>query len=548
MAEKLQKEELMEESEEDEEWEECDEDTEDSQVTCLFCSQTFTSPEVTFTHCTTSHDLDLVRWSRQHGVDCIQYIKMINYIRLKKPSPAEVKSSFTQNTWPWDNNDYMNPADPEDLLLQYDIEDEDDGGMCGVMGPGGSITFDGPPLNMEKLTNKKAPQNSSSSEMNGVSQSELEATCARLKDAECRVKQLEEELSRVLGDFEKVKKVTQDLLMSQPSQPIKSENAVQMLTEDEDDVYFGSYAHFSIHQEMLKDKVRTESYRDFMYKNPDLFKDKVVLDVGCGTGILSMFAARAGARKVIGVDQSEIVFQAMDIVRENGLENIVTLIKGRIEDVDLPVDKVDIIISEWMGYFLLFESMLDSVLYARDKYLQPNGVVHPDRCTIVLAALDDPDLHTNHVTYWDDVYGFKMTCMKSEVIKEASVQIVKAEKILSDHVIVKDLDTCTCSLSDLQFSQDFILTASGVGHINAVAGYFDIFFHKGCSNKVMFSTGPQATATHWKQTIFLLEKPLKVTTGQQIKGHIVCKKNRRDPRSLVISLTLDNVTQNFLMQ
>lgn len=61
--------------------------------------------------------------------------------------------------------------------------------------------------------------------------------------------------------------------------------------------------------------MRTESYRDFMYQNPALFKDKVVLDVGCGTGILSMFAARAGARKVIGVDQSEIVYQAMDIVR-----------------------------------------------------------------------------------------------------------------------------------------------------------------------------------------------------------------------------------------
>lgn len=40
--------------------------------------------------------------------------------------------------------------------------------------------------------------------------------------------------------------------MSQPTQPIKADNAVQMLTEDEDDVYFGSYAHFSIHQEMLK--------------------------------------------------------------------------------------------------------------------------------------------------------------------------------------------------------------------------------------------------------------------------------------------------------
>jgi len=54
-------------------------------------------------------------------------------------------------------------------------------------------------------------------------------------------------------------------------------------------------------QEMLKDEVRTLTYRDSMYHNRHLFRDKVVLDIGCGTGILCMFAAKAGARKVIGV-------------------------------------------------------------------------------------------------------------------------------------------------------------------------------------------------------------------------------------------------------
>lgn len=48
---------------------------------------------------------------------------------------------------------------------------------------------------------------------------------------------------------------------------------------------------------------------------------------------------------------------------------MITLIKGKVEEVELPVPKVDIIISEWMGYFLLYESMLDTVLYARDKWL-----------------------------------------------------------------------------------------------------------------------------------------------------------------------------------
>lgn len=48
------------------------------------------------------------------------------------------------------------------------------------------------------------------------------------------------------------------------------------------------------------------------------------------------------------------------------LDDKIDVIQGTIESVELP-EKVDIIISEWMGYFLLRESMLDSVIYARDR-------------------------------------------------------------------------------------------------------------------------------------------------------------------------------------
>lgn len=131
------------------------------------------------------------------------------------------------------------------------------------------------------------------------------------------------------------------------------------------DYYFDSYAHFGIHEEMLKDEVRTLTYRNSMYHNKHLFKNKIVLDVGCGTGILSMFAAKAGAKQVYGVDMSGIVEQARAIVEKNGFSDKVTIIRGKIEEITLPVPKVDIIISEWMGYCLFYESMLDSVLFAR---------------------------------------------------------------------------------------------------------------------------------------------------------------------------------------
>merc|ERR1712137_1513812 len=153
------------------------------------------------------------------------------------------------------------------------------------------------------------------------------------------------------------------------------------------DYYFDSYAHFGIHEEMLKDEVRTLTYRNSMYHNKHLFKNKIVLDVGCGTGILSMFAAKAGAKQVYGVDMSGIIEQAKIITAKNGFADKVTLIRGKIEEIVLPVPKVDIIISEWMGYCLFYESMLDSVLYARDKWLAPDGLMFPDRATLYVTAM-----------------------------------------------------------------------------------------------------------------------------------------------------------------
>ena len=90
-----------------------------------------------------------------------------------------------------------------------------------------------------------------------------------------------------------------DTADSQKSPTGRPKVAVNEMTSK--DYYFDSYAHFGIHEEMLKDEVRTITYRNSMYHNSHLFKNKVVMDIGCGTGILCMFAAKAGAKRVIGV-------------------------------------------------------------------------------------------------------------------------------------------------------------------------------------------------------------------------------------------------------
>ena len=95
---------------------------------------------------------------------------------------------------------------------------------------------------------------------------------------------------------------------------------------------------------------------------------------------------------------SSIIEKAREIVAVNGMANKITLLQGKMEEVQLPFPKVDIIISEWMGYFLLYESMLDTVLYARDNYLVPGGKIFPDRATMYVAGIEDGE-------YKDDKIG-----------------------------------------------------------------------------------------------------------------------------------------------
>jgi protein arginine N-methyltransferase 1 len=157
------------------------------------------------------------------------------------------------------------------------------------------------------------------------------------------------------------------------------------------DYYFKSYSNVGIHEEMLRDKERTLSYRAAILRNKHLFKGKKVLDVGCGTGILSMFAASAGAAKVFAVDMASITNQAKRIVKENGFGDVIEVINGKIEEIELPVEEVDIIVSEWMGYCLLYESMMDCGLFARDKWLRKDGkgMILPDRAKMYLGKFGD---------------------------------------------------------------------------------------------------------------------------------------------------------------
>ncbi|KAI5811609.1 arginine n-methyltransferase-like protein [Peziza echinospora] len=299
--------------------------------------------------------------------------------------------------------------------------------------------------------------------------------------------------------------------------------------------YFQSYNHHGIHEEMLKDEVRTNAYKNAIYQNRHLFKDKIVLDVGCGTSILSMFAVQAGAKHVYGIDMSTIIEKAREIVKVNHMEDRITLIQGKMEDIELPVDKVDIIISEWMGYFLLYESMLDTVLYARDKYLAPGGLIFPDKATIHMAAIEDGEYKEEKIGFWNNVYGFDFSPLKHTALSEPLVDTVDFKAVVTDPTAVFPIDLYTVTAAELAFSVPFELTVRRDDFVHALIAWFDIDFSC-CHKPIKFSTGPHAKYTHWKQTVFYLREMLTVKEGERITGQLTSKPTKTNKRDLDVTI------------
>jgi len=306
------------------------------------------------------------------------------------------------------------------------------------------------------------------------------------------------------------------------------------------DYYFDSYAHFGIHEEMLKDEVRTLTYRNSMWHNKHLFKGKVVLDVGCGTGILSMFAAKAGASKVIGVDMSSIVEHAKKIVADNNLSDIVEIIRGKVEEVTLPagIEKVDIIISEWMGYCLFYESMLDTVLYARDKWLKPGGLMFPDRATLYVTAIEDRQYKDDKIYWWDDVYGFDMSAIRRVAVSEPIVDVVDRNQVVASSCLVKEIDIQTCTKEDIPFDSPFQIQCKRNDYVHALVTFFNVEFTH-CHKRVGFSTAPEAPYTHWKQTVFYLNEYLTCKKGEEVKGRFKMVPNTRNKRDMDFDVSIE---------
>ncbi|KAI1382756.1 S-adenosyl-L-methionine-dependent methyltransferase [Hypoxylon trugodes] len=549
--------------EEDEGWSDAegveDENEEDPEVISLLDDRVFPDVMSMLAHCKEKHGFDFLGVRQRLQLDFHGCVKLVNFIRQRVHEGLSVTEDISWSDI--DHEQYLKPVLDDDAVI------------LGL--------FDLPELKPVAPT-----QDGSNGDL--------------VDDLLKRNNELQEELARVKTQFDSYRVAVQQTLDERwgDVDQAEAESAAAKSAgkekggekkEDESKYYWESYAGADIHETMLKDTVRTDAYRDFIYNNKHLFAGKTVLDIGCGTGILSMFCARAGAAKVIAVDASAIITKAQENIFHNGLSSVITCVHGRIEEASLPVDEVDIIVSEWMGYCLLFEAMLPSVLYARDKYLRPSGLLVPSHASIWVAPVADPQYVADNVSFWRDVYGFDMHAMQAGIYDEARVlswPLTTASTTSSSSSIphptplsffstpentstipgtpspFKLLNLYETQVADLSFGAAFSTTLSR--DIDALDGFlvwFDMFFspvrdstsHKveltstaaewaaaDPQNRIAFTTGPHGKDTHWRQGL-LLCKPKEgtsaVTKGSEIKGEITFSVPEDHARGLSIKVS-----------
>ncbi|GAB5358955.1 hypothetical protein AAMO2058_000503400 [Amorphochlora amoebiformis] len=294
------------------------------------------------------------------------------------------------------------------------------------------------------------------------------------------------------------------------------------------DCYFSSYAYLYHQKEMLQDESRMAAYHGAIMSNPALFRNKTVLDVGAGTGVLSIWASKAGAQKVYAVEYTDMAKFAKRICAYNTPPGAIEVMQGSAEKIELP-SRVDVIVSEWMGMFLLRESMLDSLIRVRDRLLKPDGLLFPSTATMLWSLVTAETEHSNV----SSMFGVNLEVLDKEFEDEQIsyymnqsrwVQLTP-EDIVGYPMEIKSLDLNTVTLKDVRGVEKARFRFEVESEVNATgfAGWFTTHFPTG--------------TTHWGQQYFPLREPMHLFAGDIVEGVMDMQRSNQTHRTYMVSAT-----------
>jgi protein arginine N-methyltransferase 1 len=259
---------------------------------------------------------------------------------------------------------------------------------------------------------------------------------------------------------------------------------------------------------MIADGVRTGAYDEAI--RATVRPGAVVLDIGCGTGILSLLACRYGARKVYAVEVGDAIGVAEEIARANGLAGRIEFIQAKSTDITLP-ERADVIVSDLRGVLPLLQRHIPSIADARRRHLAPGGVQIPQRDELFVGLVEADAEYERLLAPWSTKrFGFEMTAARQIVTNTWERAFLRREQLLGVPQPWATLDYRTIESADV--SGTVALTAGRAGVAHGLAVWFDAVLSDG----IGYSNAPGMPDTVYGAGFFPFSTPIDLEAGDRL--------------------------------
>ena len=273
------------------------------------------------------------------------------------------------------------------------------------------------------------------------------------------------------------------------------------------------------HIAMLEDRVRTSAFLAALEEV--IGEEDIVVDIGTGTGVLAVGAARAGARHVYAVEATPLAEHAREVVRANGLADRVTIVEGWSTRVRLP-ERADVAVAEILGSDALEERVLPVLLDARKRLLAPDARLIPSVIRIFAQPVSIPDERVNSIVFthrntaqWSSWYGLEFGPLADYSARlrqrfTATIDDARGWPVFSDPVLLAELDLT--EIETLRVDVVAKAPATSSGEANGAIAFFEAQLGPG----VVLSTNPaiEPGVTSWGVPTWLLPEPVTLRRGQ----------------------------------
>ncbi|WP_440994688.1 50S ribosomal protein L11 methyltransferase [Cysteiniphilum litorale] len=285
--------------------------------------------------------------------------------------------------------------------------------------------------------------------------------------------------------------------------------------------------HANTHFAMLNDTTRNEAYKKAI--NSIDFKNKIVIDIGAGTGILSMMAVANGAKHVYAFEcNKQIAHNARQIISNNGYQDKITLIDRKSSEYQYPLgEKADILITEIMDCGLVGEGILESICHAKAHLLKSDAVILPKQAKVLTSLVSSNELHQlNHINTIEkwDLSPFNIFSTKGHFPVRLNIW---------NYLFASNVETLFSFNFQKQLSNKHITRCRFISRITGEIHGIIFWFQVALTDTIYLENNPENVSSHWMQAFISFEEPIIASQGQTLEFDIEYKNYTYEVKQVV---------------